>query len=188
MEEEEGCQVPPTLGVPESQNHVVPSQGPLPSMQGLCWAITLGFCTAEGTVTTLEPRVLPVAGPGSPFPARSLIPPAGTLTSGRCHTCHQLPLMSLFCGFRVHPASWLLKGFPPLSEFSLQSIKPPSPPPALNSNPGTGHLLLSDHLTPQPHSVISDAPSQTTLTRTIPSPSWRSLCSSPASLAPILSK
>lgn len=39
MEEEEGCQVPPTLGVPESQNHVVPSQGPLPSMQGLRWAI-----------------------------------------------------------------------------------------------------------------------------------------------------
>ena len=126
-----------------------------------------------------------LSAPALPAPSSHLQEP---LTSGQCHTLHQLPLMSLFCGFRVHPAPWLLKGFPPLSAFSLQSIKSPPPPPALNSNPGTGGLSPSDHLTPQPHSVISDAPSQTILTRTIPSPSWRSLCSSPASLAPILGK
>lgn len=167
---------------------MVPPQGPLPSTQGLRWAITPGFCTAEGTGTTLEPWVLPVAGPGSPAlpaPSSHLREP---LTRGRCHTLHQPPLTSLFCGFRVHPAPWLLKGFPPLSASSPRSIKPPPPPPALNSNPGTGRPSPSDHLTPQAHGVISNTPSQTTLTLTIPSPSWRSLCSSPASLAPILGK
>ena len=112
-----GLPCAPNQGRQESQNHVVPHWGPLSSTWGLPCTATLAFCTAEGPATRLGPLVLPVASPGSPCPAHSLLPPAGTAhkwaMSHLPPSLHRPPLMSLFCGFRVHPAPRLLKGFPP---------------------------------------------------------------------------
>lgn len=178
---------------------MLPCWGPLPSTRGLPCTATLAFCTAEGPATRMGPLVLLVASPGSPYPAHSLLPPAGTAhkwaMSHLPPSLHRSPLMSLFCGFRVHPAPRLLKGFPPLlSILSLippltcQSIRPPPLPPALSSNPRT-LTSLTDHLTPQSHGVISD-PSLQSHTHTHNSLacvlSWRSPCPPPASLTPHL--
>lgn len=102
----------PPQGRPESQNPEVPPQGPLPCMQALHWAITPGFCTAEGMVTRREPWVLPVAGPGSPCPACSLIPPSGgTHKWATSHPPPTTPYITVLW-FQGSPSSLASQGVP----------------------------------------------------------------------------